>query len=63
MKRISLKERRSATLELLNDQLFCDIHQTLTEIGVEYNNLSAPEVWEEAKSFLKEYFKNMRLIL
>lgn len=58
MKRISLKERRRATLELLNDQLFCDMHQTLTEIGDEYNNLSAPEVWGEAKSYLQDYCKN-----
>lgn len=58
MKRISLKEQRRATLELLNDQLFCDMHQTLTEIADEYNNLSAPEVWGEAKSYLQDYCKN-----
>lgn len=58
MKRISYKERRRVALELLNDQLFCDMHQTLTEIGDEYNNLSAPEVWVEAISFLQDYCKN-----
>ena len=58
MKRISKKERRKAALNLLNDQLFCDMHKTLTELGELYDDLSAPEVWDEAKTFLQDYCQN-----
>lgn len=42
------KRCRMRTAELLGEQLFCDLYDTLKEITVEYDEPSPAELWDEA---------------
>lgn len=42
------KRCRMRTAELLDEQLFCDLYDTLKEITVEYDEPSPAELWDEA---------------
>ena len=42
------KRCRMRTTELLDEQLFCDLYDTLKEITTEYDEPSPAELWEEA---------------
>ena len=47
-KRWDAKRCRMRTAELLDEQLFCDLYDTLKEITTEYDEPSPAELWEEA---------------
>lgn len=42
------KQCRMRTAELLDEQLFCDLYDTLKEITTEYDEPSPAELWDEA---------------
>ena len=42
------KRCRTRTAELLDEQLFCDLYDTLKEITTEYDEPSPAELWDEA---------------
>ena len=42
------KRCRMRTVELLDEQLFCDLYDTLKEITTEYDEPSPAELWDEA---------------
>lgn len=47
-KRWDAKRCRMRTVELLDEQLFCDLYDTLKEITTEYDEPSPAELWDEA---------------
>ena len=55
------KRCRMRTTELLDEQLFCDLYDTLKEITTEYDEPSPAELWEEATMRWKPYSSKHRL--
>lgn len=59
-KRIDRKIRNKHMIELLREQLFCNMFATLRSIGEEYEDLSPVEVWLEARFALSTFAKTER---
>ena len=59
-KRIDKKIRNKWMMELLNEQLFCNMFGTLQSIEREYGDLSPAEVWYEAKETLSIFVQATR---
>ena len=59
-KRIDKKIRAQRMMELLNEQLFCNMFSTLQSIEREYGDLSPSEVWYEAKQTLQVFVHTTR---
>lgn len=55
IKRINRSEIRKATLELLNDQLFCNMFEAIQKLSDQCDDISAPEAWWEAKKMLRQF--------
>ena len=59
-KRIDKKKRNKWMMELLNEQLFCNMFSTLQCIEKEYADLSPAEVWNEARVTLPIFAQAIR---
>ena len=58
--RLDSKRCRERTMQLLEEQLFCDMYVTLKEITTEYNEPSPAELWDEAATRLKPLLASKR---
>lgn len=54
------KRCRERTMQLLEEQLFCDMYATLKEITTEYNEPSPAELWDEAATRWKPLLASKR---
>ena len=54
------KRCRMRTAELLDEQLFCDLYDTLKEITAEYDEPSPAELWDEAATRWKPLLASKR---
>lgn len=54
------KRCRERTMQLLEEQLFCDMYATLKEITTEYNEPSPVELWDEAATRWKPLLASKR---
>lgn len=59
-KRIEKKIRNKCMMELLDEQLFCNMFGTLQSIEREYRELSPVELWHEAKLSLPAFVETSR---
>lgn len=59
-KRIEKKIRNKCMMELLDEQLFCNMFGTLQSIEREYADLSPVEVWHEARMSLHTFVETTR---
>lgn len=58
--RLDSKRCRERTMQLLEEQLFCDMYATLKEITTEYNEPSPAELWDEAATRWKPLLASKR---
>lgn len=58
--RLDSKRCRERTMQLLEEQLFCDMYVTLKEITTEYNEPSPAELWDEAATRWKPLLASKR---
>lgn len=58
--RIDKKKIRRMTMELFQEQLFCNMFATLQSIEKEYAELSPVEVWTEARMALSGFARSVR---
>ena len=54
------KRCRERTMQLLEEQLFCDMYKTLKEITTEYDEPSPAELWDEAATRWKPLLASKR---
>ena len=54
------KRCRERTMQLLEEQLFCDLYATLKEITTEYDGPSPAELWDEAATRWKPLLASKR---
>ena len=54
------KRCRERTMQLLEEQLFCDMYSTLKEITTEYDEPSPAELWDESATRWKPLLTSMR---
>lgn len=54
------KRIRERTIQLMGEQLFCDIYKTFKDITTEYNEPSPAELWDEAASRWKPFLASNR---
>lgn len=54
------KRSRERTLQLMEEQLFCDMYDTLKAITEEYDELSPSQLWDEAASRWKPLLASKR---
>ena len=58
--RLDSKRCRERTMQLLEEQLFCDMYATLKEITTEYGEPSPAELWDEAATRWKPLLASKR---
>ena len=58
--RLDSKRCRERTMQLLEEQLFCDMYATLKEITTEYDEPSPVELWDEAATRWKPLLASKR---
>ena len=58
--RLDSKRCRERTMQLLEEQLFCDMYATLKEITTEYDEPSPAELWDEAATRWKPLLASKR---